>query len=205
MRRIRQHNMSSYGTTWTIFHKIRRALRQRDENYKLKDTIELDGASFGKRKTKNQAKVLVAIETKDWVDEKGRAKSKAGLAKIEVVPESSVATQKFVNEAIEKDSLVNTDGASALKGVKNVDVDYQVVGAEKEVLDRWLPWVHKFVSNAKAWALGTHHFMDKKYWAQYLGEYTYRFNRRHDPNGFFHRALTACALARPVTIPVLLG
>jgi len=60
--------MKSYGTTWTILHKIREALRQRDEEYKLKNVIELDGAAFGKRQTGNQTDVLVAIETKDWTD-----------------------------------------------------------------------------------------------------------------------------------------
>ena len=67
--------MKSYGTTWAILHKIREALRQRDEGYKLKNIIELDGAVFGTRHTGNQTEVLVAIENKSWVDEKGRRKS----------------------------------------------------------------------------------------------------------------------------------
>jgi hypothetical protein len=69
-------------------HKIREALRQRDEQYKLKDIIELDGAVFGRRETGNQTEVLVAIESKDWIDEKGRKKSKAGFAKVMVAHET---------------------------------------------------------------------------------------------------------------------
>ncbi len=45
--------MKSYDTAWTILHKIREALRQRDEKYRLKNIIELDGAVFGKRHTSN--------------------------------------------------------------------------------------------------------------------------------------------------------
>lgn len=43
-----EFEMKSYGTTWTLHHKVREALRQRNEKYKLKNIIELDGAVFGK-------------------------------------------------------------------------------------------------------------------------------------------------------------
>ena len=74
--------MKAYGTVWTMLLKIREALRQRDEQYKLKNTIELDGATFGRRHTGNQADVLVAIESKDWIDKKGKPKSKAGFGEV---------------------------------------------------------------------------------------------------------------------------
>lgn len=197
--------MKSYGTTWAILHKIREALRQRDEQYKLKDIIELDGAVFGKRHTGNQTEVLVAIETKSWIDEKGRRKSKAGFAKIMVANETKKEAQEFADKAIEKNSMVNTDGSPSLIHLKNLDVDYQVVGSNQEILDHWLPWVHKFISNAKSWIAGTHHGVESKYLGQYLAEYTYRFNRRHDPESLFFRALGACVHATPQTQHRLFG
>lgn len=63
--------------------------------------------------------------------------------------------------------------------------------------------VHRFISNAKAWIIGTHHGVDAKYLGRYLSEYAYRFNRRHDLDSLFHRALTACALAKPITAQAL--
>jgi hypothetical protein len=197
--------MKSYGTAWVMLHKIREGLRQRDEGYKLKDVIELDGASFGRSATGTQTEVLVAIESKDWIDEKGKAKSRAGFAKIMVAPETKQKAQEFVDQVIEKSSMVNTDGSPSLRDVKNVDVEYQIVNNDPVVLDRWLPWVHKFISNAKTWLVGTHHGVESKYLHRYLAEYIYRFNRRHDPDGLFHRALTACAIATPVTTGALLG
>ncbi len=56
----RHLGMKSYGTVWSMLHKIREALRQRDEDYKLKGQIELDGAVFGRRETGTQREVLVA-------------------------------------------------------------------------------------------------------------------------------------------------
>jgi hypothetical protein len=199
----RELSCKNYRSVWRLLHKVREALRQRDDIYKLKDVIELDGAHFGRQACKGEADVLVAVETKDWVDEKGRAKPKAGFAKVTVARETKINAQKFVDHAIESGSMVNTDGDPALIHLANVEVDYQVVDAIPEVLERWLPWVHHFIGNAKSWLIGTHHGIHSKYLRQYLAEYTYRFNRRHDPNGLFHRALTACAIASPVTVGAL--
>ena len=58
--------------------KIREGLRQRDENYTLKGVIEVDGASFGKRAKENQVEVLVAVETKEWVEKRPK-KRKGGV------------------------------------------------------------------------------------------------------------------------------
>lgn len=201
----RQLGMKSYGTTWVMLHKIREALQQRDARYKLKNVIELDGAVFGRRQTGTQTEVLVAVESKDWVDEKGRVKSRAGFAKIVVNSETKQNVQTFVDQSIETNSMVNTDGSSSLRDLKNVDADYQVMGNNKEILDHWLPWIHKFISNAKSWLIGTHHGVESKYLTRYLAEYTYRFNRRHDPDGLFHRALTACAIATPIAAGSLFG
>lgn len=197
--------MKSYGTAWILLHKIREALRQRDEIYKLKNVIELDGAVFGKRQTGNQVEVLVAVETKDWIDQKGRRKPKAGFAKVLVAKETKEDTQKFVDRAFQKNSMVNTDGSPSLVHLENADVDYQVVGSDPEMLDHWLPWVHKFISNAKSWIVGTHHGVEAKYLSRYLAEYTFRFNRRHDPDSLFFRALGACVHAKPTSSQALCG
>ena len=187
-----------------MLHKIREALRQRDLQYKLNKYIELDGATFGKKQTGNQIDVLIAIESKDWIDAKGRPKSRAGFAKVMIGAETKENAQSFVNAAITKGAMVNTDGSPSLINLKDVDVDYRVVGTDKEILDHWLPWVHKFISNAKAWLIGTHHGVESKYLGHYLAEYTYRFNRRHDPDSLFSRALAACVLATPIRSGTLL-
>lgn len=185
----------SYQTAWSMLKKVRGCLQQRDELYKLKEMIELDGASFGRRHTENQTRVLVAIESKDWVDDKGRSKSKAGFVKVSVAPEKKQNVQEFVDKNIESGSMVNTDGGRSVIDIKNVDHDYQVVAGDQRVVDRWLPWVHKFISNAKSWVNGTHHGVSSKHLDLYLAEYAYRFNRRHAPETLFHRALVACVAA----------
>ena len=165
----------------------------------------MDGAVFGRKSKENQAEVLVAVESKEWVDEKARKKAKASFAKVKVAAETKHEAQNFVDQAIQPGSMVNKDAAPSLRGLKNVDADYQVVANDPKVLDHLLPWVHHFISNARDWIIGTHHGVDAKYLTQYLSEYTYRFNRRHDPDSLFHGALTTCALAKPITARALLA
>ena len=191
--------VKSYGAIWNMLHKIREALRQRDETYKINDIIELDGGVFGRRQTGNQTEVLVAIETKDWIDKNGRKKSKAGFAKVQVASETKKETQSFVDNVIDKHATLHTDNSPSFAHLENVDVEHKTVGTDKELLDSWLPWVHKFISNAKSWIVGTHHGVEAKYLGPYLSEYTFRFNRRHDPDSMFFRALGACVRAKPKT------
>ena len=88
---------------------------------------------------------MVAIESKDWRDHKGHRKTKAGFAKVLVAKETKENAQNFVDKVIEKNAMVNTDASPSLIHLENVDVDYQVVGSNEEILDHWLPWVHKFI------------------------------------------------------------
>jgi hypothetical protein len=203
---LKRHlKMKSYGTTWALMHKIREALRQRDNRYKLKGTVELDGSAIGKLKRQNQAPLLVAVETKAWIDEKGKPRSKAGFAKIAVLPETKKEAQHFVDQAIEKESFVNTDASQSLRNSEGVYTDYRVMDSDKEALESWLPWVNRVIQNLRTWINGTHHGVEAKYVRSYIAEFLYRFNRRHDPKGLFHRALTACVLAKPKTYGVLFG
>lgn len=201
----RQLKMRSQDTAWRLLQRIREALRQRDELYKLSGMIELDGADFGEQKDKGGKKVLVAVETKEWVDERGRHKTKAGFAKVAVSRETKIFAQKFVDENMTPGASVNTDGSNAYTGLKGVDADSQVMHQLPERLESWLPWVHRWIHNAKGWLRGTHHGVEQKYLPRYLAEYNYRFNRRHDPSGLFDRALNACARATPVRAAVLLA
>jgi hypothetical protein len=178
--------------------------------------VELDGGSFGREASQRKGrrpkkanekkpvtKVLVAVETKEWVDDKGRPKERAGFAKVAVSRETSIFAQRFAETALASGTMVNSDGSLSFTNIQGVDVEQQVMLGIPERLDHWLPWVHRFISNAKDWLIGTHHGIKAKYLPQYLAEHTYRFNRRHDLDGLFHRALTACALASPIRLAAL--
>lgn len=200
----RQLGLTSKDTTWRLLHRIRAAMQQRDERYQLKGIIELDGADFGEQKDKQKREVLLAVETKTF-PRNGKELRRAGFAKVAVARETTINAQKFLAEHVVGDAIIHTDGSPSYAGLKGVNVESRVMNADPKKLDAWLPWVFHWTENAKAWLQATHHGVSTKYFKRYLAEYTYRFNRRHDQDGLFHRTLTACALAQPMRATGLFG
>jgi hypothetical protein len=208
--------LSSYQTAWSMLLRIRRALGLRDEQYQLKGSVELDGAYFINDPQKLKQKhysgnkknvVLVAVEQKRWVDERGKVKMRAGFAKVRVTQNTREKHEAipFVGRNIRPGSRLVTDGKFAA-GFAAYPTDAKSVSGNAELVASHLPWVHKFISNSKRWILGTHHGrIGPKYLQYYLAEYTFRFNRRHDPNSLFSRALAACTEAQPLKLPALCG
>jgi len=202
----RQLELTRYETAWGLLHKIRHALEQRDHKYQIDGIIELDGAVFGKKATGTHKTVLVGVETKRWWTDDGKIKQRAGFAKVFMGAETTENIHQFTKDFVKPEATIKTDGLSSYMDTPpSVDMFSEVMDKDPKKLDYWLPWVHKFISNAKTWVLGTHHGVMPQYLNLYLAEYTYRFNRRHDPKGLFDRALTACASAMPVTLPRLTG
>ena len=203
----RHLGLTRYETALNLTKKIRRALWQRDEGRRLKGVVEFDGTAFGKRASGNQKGVLVAVETKEFTGKNGDIRKKAGLAKVYMGRETRKETRKFFDEALEKGSTIRTDGAKAYvyNRPPGYSFDSKDMLEDPGRLDEHLPWVSRFTSNAKAWIIGTHHGVRAKYLRYYLAEYVYRFNRRHDVEGLFSRALRACCAANPITLHALSG
>ena len=134
--------------------------------------IELDAGTFGRRKTGNQCDVLVAIETTAWVTAKGQARSRAGFAKVWVGKETKAHAPQLVDTGGRAGAMGNTDGSWSFRHVTGGDVDYHVVSGDRAACERWWPWVHTCISNAKAWINGTHHGVKDKHMGRYVGAYT---------------------------------
>ena len=204
----RQLKIGCYQTALLMLRRIRKALFDRDEQYKLKGIIEFDGGFIGRKEHNNQTPVLLAVETKSWIDDRGRERKNAGFAKVALLKETHNNAQDFINENIETLSELHTDGFSAYRAKFNgVDVKSVATYNDRKILASWLPWVHRFMCNAKAWIEGTHHGVESQHLKLYLAEFTYRFNRRHDYKRYFSRALFACAIsskdyAMPIELPM---
>ena len=189
----------SYPTAWLVLHKIRKAMVQRDSNYKLANIVELDDAFFGapgsngkRGRGSSKSKVIVGISLTD--------DGKPQFAKMKVVDALDGDTVKeMVKENIESGSIIKSDDYTSYKALKDSDYKHSPEAVKNVDATEILHWVHIVISNAKAFINGTYHGLGCKHLQKYLDEYCYRFNRRFWENQLFDRLLSACSISKTLT------
>ena len=193
----RQLGHKRYEPIWAMLHKLRSVMGLRDDEYKLKEEIELDEGFFETisitrdkseplkrgRGSQRQTTVLVCIESKDAEDKhnpkKHGKKKKAGYLKMKVV-ESLKKNQinNTVATSVEKNTKIISDKSTSYVDLhKDFQVESKVI--PKKDLPKVLPWVHTAISNAKRLFLDVHHRIDDDFLQNYLNEFCYKFNRRY--------------------------
>ena len=190
----------SYTTAWLMLHKLRRAMRDRNQCYVLKGLVEVDDAYVGGeaegragRGAAHKTPVAVAVE----LDQAGKPRRVAleSLARMD-----GHSLKRFATRTIEQGSTLRTDGWRSYRVVAKAGYTHQATktGSGKNAVAQF-PWVHTFIGNLKRMILGTHHSVSTKHLDQYLGEFAYRANRRWMEAKLFDRLLVAAVSAKPVT------
>lgn len=214
----RELEIKDYKTIWAMAHKIRKAMADRDINYKLAGLVEIDESLFGpsssgKRGRGAERKELVIVAVSVWKDTSG--KEKPGFAHAFLAKDASAETIKDllmrmstpedeINPLIDK---IKTDGWQAYRTAsKDMGIAHSriVLNDPKDAL-KLLPWIHRLIGNAKAVIAGPHRGVSGKHLQRYLSEICYRFNRRFWGNQAFHRLLNACASTGTITCGELMG
>jgi len=189
----------STPTAWLMLHKIRKAMADKDAGYMLSKIVEIDDAYFGapeeggkRGRGTDKTPGVIALQ----VDDKGRPE----FIKMSVV--DNLKGETLVDVAlgmIEPGAEIRTDGFKAYN--KLSEHEYEVLSKKfdpDESPDHLL-WLHKVISNLKAFISGTYHGLDKKHLQRYFDEFAYRFNRRKYQSQLFMRLLQACATTSTIT------
>jgi transposase-like protein len=203
--------IGSYRTAWTWLHKIRKAMVRADRT-QLSGLVEVDETYIGGeehsvstgRGTGNKVLVAIAVELKDYGNEKKQGLRKIGHIRLSVVQDASTESlSPFVIENIEKDSEIITDGWSSYSFIKTSSYKHTTfVQSKKKDGENPLPHVHLVISLLKRWLLGTHQgAVSDKYMQAYLEEFTFRFNRRNAAKRglLFYRLLEGAVSIAPYT------
>ena len=188
----------SYPTAWSMLHKIRKAMADRNEGYKLSGLVEIDdfyigapteNGKRGRGTDKNQ--VLVALSK----NEKGHPL----YVKMEVIEDMKKETvETFVTENIEAKSTLIADGHRTIPTLKsNYTIEARKLNPKKD--PEHLKWIHTLISNLKSFVTGTFHGLDSRHLQRYLHEFCYRFNRRKFVGEGFNRLLHSCLIAKTIT------
>jgi len=208
----RELDIKDYKTIWVMAHKIRKAMADRDAQYKLAGLVEIDKSFFGpdstgKRGRGAENKELVIVTVSSWTDKKG--KEHPGFAHAFVVNDASAETIESVlkrlnmpdDEILPFIERIRTDGWRSYQTVANDlgIVHYRVVLRDPRDSMKLLPWTHRIIANAKTVLAGPHRGVSAKHLQRYLSEVCYRFNRRFWHKQSFHRLLRACVSTTTIT------
>lgn len=186
-----------------MLHRFRSAMALAGRD-KLQGEVEVDetflgGVRSGRRGRGALGKVIVviAIERKQ---PKGY-----GRVRLRIIPDATAKTlTKFLDETIERGALVVTDGwlpyQKATAG-RFTHVVHRIAPSGQQA-HTLLPGVHRVAALLKRWILGTYQGpYHADHLAEYLNEFTFRFNRRRSPDRglLFYRLMTLAAQAQPLT------
>jgi transposase-like protein len=198
-------DIKSYETVWLMCNKIRKAMADRDANYKLAGLVEMDESYFGGKHSGTrgrgaEGKTIVAV----CCENNG---NHPGYASMKVIDEAtSDELLKVANDKIEKDNTVIK--ADAFKAYKYLNTQGYTLESQKgsgKKASEVLPWVHTLISNVKATINGIFHGVSGKHLQRFLDECCYRFNRRRKETELFDRLLLACTKATTITFSELTG
>lgn len=190
----RQLGHNRYQPIWELMHKLRNVMGQRDAEYQLCGSIELDEGFFSiqrdetekdkplkaGRGSQRKAKVLVMAESTPVEDSKMNIKKQVGHIKMVVIPNLKASTIDVeVIDNIKKESSLITDASSSYVHFKNLINEHVSQVIEPKEVGKVLPWVHIVISNAKRLLLDIYHDVKTEFLQSYLNEFCYKFNRRN--------------------------
>jgi len=196
-----------YETAWTMTHKIRKAMKDRDSQYDLLGVVEIDETFIGsssegadkKGRGSEKIPVIVSVSTTD---------NKMFFAKMQVVESvNKEEIDKIISLTIPKGETIKTDGLNVYKSLGSQGYQHEriIISGSGMKAHELLKWVHIIAGNAKAWINGTFHGIDRKHLQSYLDEFCYRLNRRFHETELFDRVITACANSCGITYAELYG
>jgi len=186
----------SWVTAQRMLRKLRIAMGDQNELYKLTGTIELDDAFIGGRHAGKRGRgaegktaILVACEHNN---------GKPGFVAMKVVEGvTQDSVKQFAEQTIAPGQVLNTDAFVALK-VLGEEHHHIAKVTPPKMASEWLPWVHIVISNFKSYLLGTYHGVSGRYIQEYLDEFCYRLNRRFWEEQIPNRLLRLCVMHQPV-------
>jgi ISXO2 transposase-like protein len=202
----RQLRHNRYNTIWSLMHRIRNAMGNRDNLYTLEGMIEFDEAYFEKatpegiklkrgKGSQKQQNVAVMAESTFLEDiETGKQSKHCRYFKMKVLDTHKTdEINEVVRENIDEKSIVFSDKANTYLDIAEY-VDIHITEkSTKQTTITTLKWVHIAISNAKRNLLGIYHKIKGKYLQLYLDEFCYKLNRRYFREDLFDRLTFAVA------------
>jgi len=201
-----QLGLKRYEPVWAMVHKLRKAMRNRDDRYTLEGMIEFDEGYFtiesseieqgkgirGRGAVGKQNVAIMAESTPLENIDTGKKSSHCRYFKAKVInSHSKEEINETVQKAIDEQSIVFTDQSTSYVDIANFVELHITEKSDKQTTKETLKWVHITISNAKRNLLGNYHKIKRKYLQLYLNEFVYKLNRRYFEDRLFERLVIA--------------
>jgi transposase-like protein len=193
--------LGSYQTAWVWLHKLRRAM-VRPGRDRLAGRVEVDETYIGRaekgvRGRQTHRKPLIAMACEEQGEGIGRIRLR------HVKDASAESLMPFLREAVERGSVVHTDGWLGYEPLEAAGFIHEVTFLEghEKTASEVFPRVHRVASLLKRWLLGTHQgAVSEEHLDYYLDEFTFRFNRRQSRSRglLFRRLLEQAVEVEPL-------
>jgi hypothetical protein len=202
----RQLGLKRYEPVWSMVHKLRKAMGDRDSRYTLEGMIEFDEGYFTvesseieKKKAKRgrgaagKQNVAILAESTPLEDIVTNTKSnQVRYFKAKVLKShGSKHVNYLISKSIDDKSIVFSDKSTSYIDIADLVELHITEKSTKETTTDTLKWVHIFISNAKRNFLGNYHKIKGKYLQLYLNEFVYKLNRRYFGEKLFDRLIIA--------------
>lgn len=211
----KQLGLKRYEPVWSMVHKLRKAMGNRDARYTLEGMIEFDEGYFtiesseieqekgirgrgavgksnvaimadpSQSEQAKQSTVLEDIETGDKSNHCRYFKAKV------LTDHTSEQINQTIQESISEKSILFTDKSTSYIDIADYVEIHITEKSNKETTTETLRWVHIAISNAKRNFLGNFHKIKGKYLQLYLNEFVYKLNRRYFEEKLFDRLVIA--------------
>lgn len=195
-----------YATIWSIMHRIRAKMGERDSKYDLNGMVEFDEGHFEQATSKavknklkrgkgSQKQKLVAVMAESFPleNKKGDQSRFCGNIKMKVIPNGkSNCIDGIIQEHIAEQSIVFSDKSTSYVNISNYVEAHITEKSSEETTNKTLKWVHIAISNAKRTFLGIYHKISGKHLQNYLNEFTYKLNRRYFDSIFKRLVIAVC-------------
>lgn len=191
----------SYPTAWLLQQKLMQTMAERDTQYTLGGTVQVDDAYLGGeltggtagRGSENKVPLVAAVSV--------TAEGHPRYVKLAPVPGfTRKAIADWARADLDPGCYVISDGLGCFAGVTDAGCHHHplVVGGRKPQEVPEFHWINTVLGNLKTSLGGTYHAFDfAKYGSRYLAAFAYRFNRRFHLETITQRLLVAAATTGP--------
>lgn len=201
----RQIGHKRYMTIWSVMHRLRKVMGNRDDLYQLSDMVEFDEGYFEKQVPENtrsnlkrgrgserQVNVAVMAESVPVEDlGSGKTSNQCRYFKMKVLKSHGAAeVDSLIKNTLDSKAVVFSDKSTSYFNFENHIENHITRKSNKKTTVDMLKWVHIAISNAKRNFLGVYHKINGEYLQNYLDEFVYKLNRRHF-DSIFERLVVA--------------